>query len=510
MLSSPRLLLDLAQLRRLEGDHRALPLMERAGAAAADVAEGMIGSQDAPVVIFAGPGNNGGDALVAARLLHARGLNVHVVGHAEKSQWSGEAALAFKQFADAGLELRSAPPETACLLVDGIFGIGLSRAPAEPWRTLIDNLNAMAQSCRCPVLALDCPSGLDAATGSAFAPAVLADRTITFLANKPGLHTADGPDHAGEVLVDHLGLDLAGWITADGRANPGNAPGRLVHPEDFRAHLRPRRRNTHKGSYGAAGILGGASSMVGAALLAARAALKLGCGRVYAGLLDPHAPRVDLLQPELMLRSPDALFDAPLTAVAVGPGLGTSREAADLILRAISIPLPLAIDADGLTLLGSMDDGPTLLVGRTAPTVLTPHPAEASRLLDIAIAEVQADSVASALAMAERYRALVVLKGCGSVLASPDGRWWINPTGSPALATAGTGDVLTGLIVALLAQGWPPADALLASVFLHGRGAERWITESGLPSGMTASELIDACRQEFGLWTTQTPPARAM
>lgn len=247
--------------------------------------------------------------------------------------------------------------------------------------------------------------------------------------------------------------------------------------------------------------------MVGAALLAARAALKLGCGRVYAGLVDPQAPRVDLQQPELMLRSPAALFHAPLTALAIGPGLGDSPEAAALLRQTVDMPLPLVIDADALNLLAAMDGDTALLSGRTAPTVLTPHPAEAARLLGVDVAAVQADRIAAARSIAGRHRACAVLKGCGSVLAAADGRWWISPAGTPALATAGTGDVLTGLIVAFLAQGWPPVEALLAGVFLHGRGAERWGATCNLPSGLTASELIDACRSEFGVWMARASGA---
>lgn len=498
-----RALLSIDQLRRLESSHRHLPLMERAGESAAALATSRLGGRSAPVAVFAGPGNNGGDALVIARRLHERGIDVHVVGDPDQSRWSGEAASALAAFRQAGLSIRPEPPKQACLLVDGIFGIGLRRPPGEPWRAMIDALNALAQAGDCEVLALDCPSGLDAATGQAFAPAVVADQTITFLADKPGLHTGDGPDHSGQVVVADLGLDLPGWMAQDATVHPGEDAGMLLAVDDFAGLLKPRRRNTHKGSYGSAGILGGAPSMVGAALLAARAALKLGTGRVYAGLLDPQAPRVDLLQPELMLRPTTALFQAPLTALAIGPGLGGGADAVSLLHQAVAMPLPLVIDADALNLLAAMGPGTAAVSGRTAPTVLTPHPAEAARLLGVDVAAVQSDRVAAARLIASRHQAHVVLKGCGSVLAAPDGRWWINPTGNPALATAGSGDVLTGLIVALLAQGWPTVEALLAGVFLHGRGAERWCATRNLSSGLTASELIDACRDVFGMWQAQ-------
>lgn len=492
-------LFDLEQLRSLETAHRHLPLMERAGQAAAELAMTLLGARGAPVVIFAGPGNNGGDALVVARVLNAQGVSVHVVGDVASSRWVGEAAQAFAAFQAAGLALESSPPQNASLVVDGIFGIGLNRPPSAPWREWIEVSNALARSSRCRILALDCPSGLDAATGRAFTPSVVATHTLTFLADKPGLHTCDGPDHVGEVVVADLGLDLPAWLDeASLSQSEGGHPGTLLTCEEFAPYLKPRRHNTHKGSYGSAGILGGAPSMVGAALLAARAALKLGSGRVYAGLRDPLAPRVDVLQPEIMFRSPAELFRAPLTALAVGPGLGDGDEALALLRQAAAAAIPLVLDADALNLVAASADCEAMLAARTAPTILTPHPAEAARLLGSDVTTVQADRVAAAKSMALRYRALVVLKGSGSVLVSPDGRWWISPAGNPALATAGTGDVLTGLIVALLAQGWPALAAMQAGVLLHGRGAERWCAENNLPSGLTASELIDACRDELG------------
>ena len=228
----------------------------------------------------------------------------------------------------------------------------------------------------------------------------------------------------------------------------------------FAHWLRPRPRNSHKGSYGSVGILGGAAGMAGAALLAGRAALRLGSGRVYVGLLDTNVPAFDPAQVELMLRTPEALLTTDLSVLACGPGLGVSPAAHALLLtactKARTQTVPLVLDADALNLIaaenaaGEASAGSltTALAARQAPTLLTPHPAEAARLLNCTTQAIQADRIAAASTIARRFGAWVALKGCGTVIASPDGRWQINPSGNPGLATAGSGDVLTGLIAA--------------------------------------------------------------
>jgi hydroxyethylthiazole kinase-like uncharacterized protein yjeF len=239
--------------------------------------------------------------------------------------------------------------------------------------------------------------------------------------------------------------------------------------------------------------------MTGAALLAARAALKLGAGRVYVGLLDAAAPRVDPAQPELMLRDIDCIFDQS-TVLAVGPGLGQQADAARLVERAIASPQPLVLDADGLNVLAAHDALHQPCGMRRAPTLLTPHPAEAGRLLGSDAAAVQRDRVMAAVAIARRYGALVVLKGCGSVIATPDGRWFINGTGHPGMATAGMGDTLTGQLASLLAQGWGAEAALLAAVHLHGAAADRLAREGIGPIGLSAGEVAEASRGVFNGW----------
>lgn len=497
-LQEPATLLCSPLLRQLERDFAGLPLMERAGASAAEWALALRLDSDAPVAIFAGPGNNGGDAIVTACLLRAQDVPVCVIGEATARR-PADAAGVVQHFLDAGGSFARHPPGLASLVIDGLFGIGLRRAIAGPYDTHLAALQALAASSHCPLLALDTPSGLDADTGQCTGPTVRASHTLTFLADKPGLHTADGPDYAGEVRVASLGIDVDAWLADQGGIAQG--AGWLVARDTYGASLVPRRQNTHKGSFGSAGILGGNHSMVGAALLAARAALKMGAGRVYLGLLDPAGPGVDPQQPELMFRTPAELLNAPLTALACGPGLGQDTPAADALRAALAASVPLVLDADALNLLAADTDLRGQLQRRVMPTVLTPHPSEAARLLDCETAGVQADRVRAACELARKEGAWVALKGCGTVVSSPDGKWWINSSGHPALASAGTGDVLTGMVASFLAQGWSVEPALLGAVHLHGAAAQAAVKEARLAWGLTASEVIDSARRLRNAWT---------
>lgn len=454
-------LLRCSELRALELHHADAkpPLMERAGRAAAQFARRLLKGSRAPVLVFAGPGNNGGDAKVMARVLTQQRIEVVVVEPGD-----------------------TVPTENFGLVVDGLFGIGLTRPITGAHADLIARINDF----RGPVLALDIPSGLDGDTGQILGVAVRATHTLSFIGGKPGLYTLDGPDHCGEVIIDDLGLRLDGF------------PGTLLGADDFRACLKPRSKNSHKGSYGSLAVIGGASGMTGAALLAARAGLKLGAGRVFVGLLQELA--VDPLQLELMLRSPEDALTQATTAV-VGPGLGTSDAAVEIIRRVASADFPLVLDADALNLLAAHPVLATRIRRRTAPTLLTPHPAEAARLLATTTEKIQTDRVAAALELAQRFKAHVALKGCGTVLADPDGSWRINTVGNPGLATGGSGDVLSGMAGALLAQGWTAAAALSAAVQLHGAAADALVVTGDGPIGIAAGELIPVARTLLNRWT---------
>jgi len=467
-------------------------LMERAGLAAAEIARNVTAS-GGRVLIFAGPGNNGGDAFVIARHLKSWWYKVSVVftGDAEKLSADAKAAYAAWRDSRGGIVEDIPAGQHWDLVIDGLFGIGLQRDLTGKYAELIATINALST----PVLAIDVPSGLEADTGRVMGSAVRANHTATFIGLKPGLLTRDGPEHCGEIHLCALGLDAAVLPAAQGA---------VIGSEVLTSVLPPRRVNSHKGDYGSLGIIGGAPGMVGAALLAGRAAINLGAGRVYLGFLGADSPSVDPLQPELMLRTVDEVLKLDhLNCLAVGPGLGQSPDAHHVLAAALHGNLPLVLDADALNLI-AFDAGLQQLVSqRAAATILTPHPAEAARLLEGTTASVQADRIAAACAIAARYRSFVVLKGAGSVCALPDGAWFINTSGNPGMASAGMGDVLTGIIAALLAQGAEAKYALLAAVHLHGAAADALVAAGSGPVGITAGEVIAPARALLNRKRTQ-------
>jgi ADP-dependent NAD(P)H-hydrate dehydratase / NAD(P)H-hydrate epimerase len=477
-----------ADIRRIEALAAAQPdpppLMERAGLAAAELARDLAGDRAPRVLVVAGPGNNGGDAFVTARHLKQWWFDVTVVFAGDEYKLSADAADALRAWRDAGGTTCDAIPAARWgLAIDGLFGIGLQRDIAGRFAALIDQLNAL----RAPVLAVDVPSGIDSDTGRILGHAVRATHTLTFIGLKPGLLTLDGPDRCGDIHLATLGLDARRLV----------APTAMVSGPEMLADLLPARRlNTHKGTYGSVGILGGAHGMVGAALLAGRAALKLGSGRVYAGLLAEGAPTVDYIQPELMLRSArEVLALEQLDCIAVGPGLSQSAAAAVVLEKALSRATSLVIDADGLNLIAADAALQDIVRARTSATILTPHPAEAARLLACSTADIQRDRVAASRTLARKLNAGIVLKGAGSICAWPDDTWAVNCSGNPGMASAGMGDVLTGLIAALLAQGVDARRALLGGVYLHGAAADDLVAQGTGPVGLAAGELIDAARK---------------
>jgi hydroxyethylthiazole kinase-like uncharacterized protein yjeF len=433
-----------------------LSLMERAGAAAAELAQRVASDSGGPVLILAGPGNNGGDALVAARLLKAQGFRVSVVSRADPRRLPPDAGEAWSAWQAAGGAVLATLPadHTFSLVIDGLFGLGLQRDVVGEEARWISEANALT----CPRLALDVPSGLDSDHGRVRGCALRADHTLTFIGLKPGLLTGVGRDHAGELHLDTLGLDPAMLP-----ATPGFALTRL----EPRHALPPRRHDSHKGDYGRIGIAGGTPGMVGACLIAGRAALEQGAGVVTLGLLDERVA-VDYVEPRLMLTSPEALVEAALSVLAIGPGLGRTTRAHALVETAASTRCALVLDADALNLLADDPGLARRVAERDAPTVLTPHPGEAARLLGVTSEDVQEDRIAAARRLSDIYRATVVLKGSGTVVARRDGRYAINTRGGPWLAQAGSGDRLTGMIAARLGQGMRAEDAVESAVWLHG------------------------------------------
>ena len=489
--------LTLEALREVEGRFaRAQPsLMERAGRAIAEAARTMAADTGARIRVIAGPGNNGGDAWVAARRLQESFHKVAVLeasGAEPKAPEAREARRAF--LAGGGEALAEWPTGPApALIVDGLLGIGLARDVDARLAAIIATANAASA----PVLAIDVPSGLDAMTGRVRGSAIVATRTLTFISHKAGLHTLAGLDHCGEVILDELGT---------GDAVREVARGELVSPGDIGGWLPRRRRNVHKGDFGTLGIVGGNRGMVGAALLAGRSALLAGAGRVRLGLLATDAPTVDMEYPELMLRSVDDVFESDV--LVMGPGAGRSPSATSvsmfertLLPNAIASAKPLVLDADALNTLAYNDSLRAEVARRKAPTIATPHPAEAARLLQRKTEEVQAERLFTALTLARELRAQVVLKGAGSICASPDGAFAINTTGNAGLASGGTGDVLAGILGALLCQGLDASRALRYGVCLHGAAADSLVARGRGPAGLTASEIALESRRLLNLWT---------
>jgi len=432
------------------------------------------------LAVFCGPGNNGGDGYEIARLARRAGLEVqvHQVGAAPRP---GDAATARKAWlADGGqAQEYQGRSVNADVVVDAIFGIGLTRAPDGAAQAAILAM-AAAREQGAGVLAVDVPSGLDCDRGIAPGDAVRADLTVTFIGAKPGLHTGAGPDYTGRVVFDRLEVpeDVYGGVEAVADA---------LRPESLRDVLPRRARTAHKGHMGHVLLVGGEQGMAGAILLAARAALRSGAGWVSVATRAAHAAALTAAQPEIMchgIEEPRALRSLleRATVIALGPGLGQSDWSRGIWSQALSAPQPLVVDADGLNWLA---ENPA----QREDWVLTPHPGEAARLLGNSTSEVQGDRAASALALRKRYGGVSVLKGAGTLV---QGRALaLCPYGNPGMAVGGMGDVLCGLIAGLVAQGLGPENAARAGVLVHALAADRAAArgERGLTPGDLLGEL---------------------
>jgi hydroxyethylthiazole kinase-like uncharacterized protein yjeF len=443
-------------------------LMQRAGLAVAQLALA-IAPHARHVWVACGPGNNGGDGLEAAMHLMNWGKQVTVTLLASGGDAPADAAAALQQARAAGLVLATEPPPAWDLCIDALLGVGSTRAPTGLMAQWIEQMNASPA----PVLAVDVPTGLDADTGHASPTCVGARFTLSLLTLKPGLFTAHGRDASGEVWFDDLGTAPPAAVRAPGAwlSGPGPLPERL--------------HASHKGSYGDVAIVGGAPGMTGAALLAAKAALHGGAGRVFVGLLDESGMGVDAGQPELMFRAVDSLNFGAVTVVC---GCGGGDAVRHWLPKVFSGLAPVVIDADAITSVANDSQLEALLRSRArrgAASVLTPHPLEAARLLATTATQVQQNRLAAARELVQRLGCTVVLKGSGTVIASPGQAPAINPTGNARLATAGTGDVLAGMIGARLAAGIPAFEAACGAVYQHGLLADEW------PAGaaLTASAL---------------------
>ena len=467
-------LFDTVATRRIErAAATALPpfaLMQRAGRAVARLA--MAIAPDARVVwIACGPGNNGGDGFEAASQLRQRGFEVVVTAVGAPERLPADARFALDRARQSGVAFAEAPPAACDLAIDALLGIGASRAPDGAIAGWLQRMHVGPA----PVLAIDLPSGLDADTGRYALPSTpnaTQRHCLTLLTLKPGLFTAQGRDAAGQVWFDDL--DCAPVAETPAARFGGRPPARVLQ------------HASHKGSQGDVAVVGGALGMAGAARLAASAALHAGAGRVFVAPLDPDAPMHDAAVPELMFRRPEML-DGTASVIVCGCGGGTAVRA--VLPRVLSSAHALVLDADALNAIALDASLRTQLRHRGDRgwrTVLTPHPLEAARLLGRDTAQVQADRLRAAQQLAEDFGCTVVLKGSGSVIATPGQVPYLNLTGNARLATAGTGDVLAGMVGAALAAGRSAEAAARESVWRHGALADDWPDASTLTAGALA------------------------
>lgn len=479
-------------------------LMERAGAGVVTCLEQQLGSlRGKSVTILCGKGNNGGDGFVVARLLHKQRAKVRVLTLAPLIELSRDAITMYRQLVRAAGKTAIQPFASANMarailhdsdvIIDALLGTGLSSEVTGRYGEAIDSIN---QAHRLTV-AVDLPSGIHADTGASLGRAVQADLTVTFGLPKLGLFQKQGIDHAGRVEIVDIGIPPAYVDAIDSRINVITAP-------FVRSVLPSRRLSSHKGTFGHTGIIAGSVGKTGAAAMAAKAALRVGAGLVTVAI---PASVNDVLEAKLLeamtMPMPDTkahtfartafdrlkAFITARTAVAIGPGLSTHPETVELTQALIKqLDRPAVLDADALNALAGRA---TLLTECTIPPILTPHPGEMARLeTDATVQSVNADRIGTATRFARERGVYLVLKGARTVIARPDGQVAICPTGNPGMATAGTGDVLTGMMAGLLAQSLASWDAACAATYLHGLAGDLAAEVNG-QAGMIAGDVIE-------------------
>ncbi|MGH8027267.1 MAG: NAD(P)H-hydrate dehydratase [Pseudoxanthomonas sp.] len=472
-------LLDARATTLLGGDGYAL--MQRAGQAAwQHLLQHWPAAQR--ITVVCGPGNNGGDGYVLARLAHRSGRIVKVLHLAEHVPATELSQRACTDYVAVGGEIGIFPEVVpqGDVVVDALFGIGLSRAPDAFATALIDAVNGQPA----PVLALDVPSGLDADKGSVLGKAVTASRTLQFIARHAGLQTGEALEHTGELALE--GLQVPAEVLS--AVEPGAL---LLTREALSYWLLPRRRNTHKGESGRALCIGGDHGHGGALLLCAEAALRSGAGLLSVATREAHVPAMLARRPEAMARAVESgdelkpLFSR-VDAIAIGPGLGQGDWGRAMLKLALAAGKPLVLDADALNLIATESYA-------LGDAILTPHPGEAARLLGIDTVEVQHDRFAAAQAIAESYQAVVVLKGAGTIIAAPGQAPRVLDAGNPGMAVGGMGDVLTGVIVALRASGLSAFDAASAGALLHSLAGDAAAEEG--ERGLLPSDLFPFLRR---------------
>jgi NAD(P)H-hydrate epimerase len=487
-------------------------LMERAGQAVVAVLDRVLAPEPLSgrkMTIVCGKGNNGGDGFVIARLLRRRGIKPAVLLLAKPADLKGDALSMYRRYRRMpnAAAVRVNPSEEQLrhhlaesdVIVDALLGTGLTSSVKDHYRTAIEAINRSER----PVMAVDLPSGLHADHGAVMGAAVRATWTVTMGLPKLGLYLGAGIDHAGEIHVADIGIPPSLV-----EAVPGDI--HLIMPDEVRSLLPLRRRSAHKGTFGHVGVIAGSVGKTGAAAMAARAALRSGAGLVTVATPSGvnHTLESKLLE-VMTIPMPETkahtlarsgldrllLFANARSAVALGPGLTTHPETVDLVQALVPrLEKPSVLDADALNALAGRVD---LLLQSKTPLILTPHPGEMARLEEQATAQsVNADRIGSAMRLARTRRVIVVLKGARTVLAHPQGSVAICPTGNAGMATAGTGDVLTGMIAGLLGQGMAPWDAARCATCLHGLAGDLAAARLG-ERGLVAGDVIEHIPHAF-------------
>ena len=487
-----------------------LLLMENAASAVVSEAVNMLGGcRGKRIVALAGRGNNGGDAFAAARLLHCKGADVCVYLIGSKAEVIGDALTnliilekigcqVMELLDEKELDALNSDMQKAQLILDGIFGTGLRREVSGLAKAVIDSAN----SSRGPILSIDIPSGVDGADGTVKGVCIKATATVTFCMLKTGLALLPGCEYAGRLVIADIGLPPC--VLSSQRLSTELIDAEMV------SHMIPCRTvNSNKGDYGRVLLVTGSTGMTGSGCLASMAAFRSGAGLVYVGVPQSlaHIYGSALTEPIILplkdggcgclaVDSVGQILEhmKRMNVVAIGPGLTASGSIKEIVERVIlESTIPLILDADALNAISGNTD---ILKKLSANAVITPHPGEMARLTGLSINEVQADRVGVAKRFAAEYGVTAVLKGSRTVVAQPDGRIFINPTGNAGMASAGTGDVLTGIIAGLVAQGATVGDAAIAGVYLHGLAGDAAAAEMGM-HGVLASDVIEHLPQAF-------------
>jgi hydroxyethylthiazole kinase-like uncharacterized protein yjeF len=494
---------EMRAMDRMAIDRAGIPgliLMENAGISVAKAAEAMLCETGGRrVLVCCGKGNNGGDGMVAARHLVRKGIDVRMTVFADRDDVKGDALSQLYILEGLGLPVQFIPNRKGLkkldpgdLIIDGLLGTGISGEITGFYADIIGVINLTGV----PVLAIDLPSGLNSDTGLFSGACVQADRTVTFAELKPGLAFYPGKTLAGNVTVADIGIPES-IVESVGVSTF------LLEASDIQSRLPTRPPEGHKGTFGKVLILAGSTGLTGAAVLASLASLRAGAGLTVLGIPESLNPILEASAVEVITRPLPQTPEASLSlqaesnihelfawadVAAVGPGISRHPETADLIRRtAPGCTLPLVLDADGLNAFEGRAD---LFRKRKKPTVLTPHAGELSRLSGLSISEIISNPIAVARRYAHEWRTVLVLKGAPTVIAEPAGRAFVNSTGNSGMATAGSGDVLTGLIVGLLAQGVPALDAALCGVFLHGLAGDLAAADRN-PRSLIAGDLLE-------------------